>query len=219
MSFRFSKQQREELLKAVADQVSLLNNHHRTSSDYAPKPFLFELDDTHRNAFIALLDQDVDLLLAALDSERRRKKGRGAPRKEYLRQFVRQVAGHIEDALGIKAAVTHSPRSKGGLLAKVVQISLQAAGQKTPADPFRLLASAIVRRRETQSQAESSASAWQKGASYFPCDDQLHRHRTVEAAERCRQRGVSKKRKFKVEMDLRTRKTKHKRRQARLSHT
>ncbi len=209
MSFRFSEQQREELLKAVEDRISLLNNPHLIETDYMPEPFLFRVEDIHRNAFIALLEQEVDLLLAALNLDRKSKKGRGAPRKKAVRQFVLQVASHVEDVLGIKAAVTHLPRGRGGLLAKVVLISLQAAGQKTPADPFHLLASAISRTHETRSMAENPVSAWQEGTSYFPCDDQLHRHRTPEVAELCKKRGISKKRKLKVEINIPEKKRRH----------
>jgi hypothetical protein len=206
MSFRFSKQQRENLLKAIDDYVAFLNNPHRIDSDYTPEPFLFRVERTHRNAFIALVEQDIDLLLATLDSERKRKKGRGAPQKKAVRQFVRHVAGHVEDVLGIKPMVTHAPRGKGGLLAKVVQISLQAGGEKAPADPFRLLASAIGRTRGARDEAEKPVSVWREGASFFPCDDHLHRHRTPEAAELCRKRGISKKRKFQVEINIPARK-------------
>lgn len=199
MSFSFTKEQHAELLAAIHAAVELMNNANLTNSDYTPEPFLFRLDESHRQLFVALLQQDVNYLLTDLDRESRQSKARGRPRQHAIRLFVRAVAAHIE-AFGLRLAVTHMPRGRGGLLAKTVRICLQAIGRTAPDDPYRLLKSAIGCPK-TLTEVETVDEEHIENTHYHPCRDQLHRHRTPKGAERC----GSHTREFDVTSDLRAR--------------
>lgn len=198
-AFRFSYRQRDQLLAYICDEILLLNNQYRQQADYSSSPYIVEVETTHRNAFLRLVEQEIDVMRVVRSVEKhRRPNRRGAPRKEAIQYFANRVATYIESTLGIAPTVTHNSGSRGGLFAKIISLSLKAAKiGRFPKDPYRLILVAVRNLDTTRDQdfLVGNEDAAIKGntrtglkirGKCFPCWNPHHRHTASAAAERCK---------------------------------